>query len=1011
MRIGGSTHVGRLGEAGSGVGQMPGSAEVGTGDPGAFLDQFMLELKQPQEEQLSNSGGWVARTPITGRCAQLDGRCVFHVPTGVKGVHDSSLIHCGLWWDRVASPTNASPASVRAKEEVVALKQSTLSLEATMGSPLKELRTLLEMPFMKQGEEDGAADEEERELRSGISDWFRAGTPLANLPQLPELPPHKPEVPYYPEIRDFLEDIGLQESYREFVVELGAMKVQDLYNVEEADLERLGLKKLEIKRFLDSTAAEDDDAVFEEIERELLEAGEEEVEEQRRLAVRPDSPGSFGGSLHSADETLFAEAREVAERAEAKVDEAVIAAEERTAKLAADVAALSAEMEAVRSMSRQALEEGVPPEPEPAATTPMPSPEEMLLAAQARAAATKMENTIEQATRWSARDARRESENEMLEAEVASDMLTTEVEEFVALVDRAATSPAPVNSSARHQAVQRAARAANDAMVDLEKSVLPMAPAMPSPRTRVQTLQSAEELEVELATKELALTAKDAEIKVMQSELKEAQVVAATASERMQQRKMPSPSRGTVTDAITLNQEKGTLSGSAADALRGDAALAAAEVEQWNNLAERVIARVGVMQTEAASNLRKVMEKSDMAAAAAEELECWTELTRKAGVTEPAVVSKSVYASPSSMGTTEQNVMRAAVDAALESTDTLIESNIILRQKLQVKNSEQRQALQEVVTTASLLAQSSAAIRSMKVGPEQPAKFDDAPAAKPRAARPEAADTDVAYWKAKYEASQQEIEQNCTKVEELSSNLEKTLASAAKWQSERQAVEQKLLASQQRIAELEQSLESERNDCEDAKNEIKRWMSMRHELTAQAEAAAGAESDLASPNLFAATTAQAEAAADAVSDLASPNLLAATAAGDAICNSAVLQASERLTLRPQLTATFLRDGPLGINLTSCRDNEGVMILAVQPNSQAAVDHGTKLRAGLVLSEVAGQSMDGLSHEQVSEVISGHRARPLVLKFWASDGDEDNQEASLHTPGHMVKYLNSPSAYE
>ena len=45
----------------------------------------------------------------------------------------------------------ASPASVRAKEEVDALRQSTLTLEATMGSPLKELRTLLEMPFM-QGE-------------------------------------------------------------------------------------------------------------------------------------------------------------------------------------------------------------------------------------------------------------------------------------------------------------------------------------------------------------------------------------------------------------------------------------------------------------------------------------------------------------------------------------------------------------------------------------------------------------------------------------------------------------------------------------------------------------------------------------------------------------------------------------------------------------------------------------------------------------------------------------------
>ena len=40
----------------------------------------------------------------------------------------------------------------------------------------------------------------------------------------------------------------------------------------------------------------------------------------------------------------------------------------------------------------------------------------------------------------------------------------------------------------------------------------------------------------------------------------------------------------------------------------------------------------------------------------------------------------------------------------------LIESNIALRQKLQAERTEKREAVQEAVTTASLLAQSSAAL-------------------------------------------------------------------------------------------------------------------------------------------------------------------------------------------------------------------------------------------------------------------------------------------------------------
>jgi hypothetical protein len=796
-----------------------------------------------------------------------------------------------------------------------------------------------------------------------------------------------------------LEDIGLQASYREFVVDLGAMTVQDLYLVEETDLEKLGLKKLEMKRFLTAIAADDDDAVFEEIERELLEAGEQEVEEHQLQATRPDSPHSFGGSIQSVDEALFAEAREVAQRAEAKIDEAVIAAEERSAQLAADVAALNAEMEQMRTVSRQALEEGVPPEPQLAAATPMRTPEEVLLASQARAAAAKMEESIEEATRWSTREAQRDFDNEVLEEEAASNMLAEEVQEFVALVDRAATSPFPAPSSAKHQAVQRAAQAAHDAMVDLEEATTPVAPATPSPRTRVRTLQSAEELEVELATKEMLLTTKDAEIKVMRDQLQEAQAMAINRPEPVQQ-PLSAP-QGDVADDFALRKPR-TLNGPAADALRGDAALAAAEVEHWNHLAQRVSAKVVVMQTEAASKLRKATEKSDAAAAAARELQCWMELGRKAGLDASAVLAEGDSAvaseltqwiqlasrmSAADVSAAEHSAMKTAVDAALENTDALIESNISLRQKLHMKASEQREALQDAVTTASLLAQSSAAIRSLSAAPEQTFTLDHALGSTGKAvADPETVAADAAYWKTKYETSQMDLERVCEKVESLTASLESAIASTSEWASERERLEQDSLAFQQHIVELEQALDAERNDGAAAQLEIKRWMI----------AAAAADADIED-------------------DLDSPNFRAAIALGSQICDAAALQATETLSsmalLRPQLSVTFVREGPLGLNLTSCRDGVGVMVLAVQPSTQAAEDHATVLQTGLVISEVAGQPMDGLSYQEVTKAIADHPARPLTVKFWANGTSDENQENAASTPGHHVKYLNSPSAYE
>ena len=119
------------------------------------------------------------------------------------------------------------------------------------------------------------------------------------------------------------------------------------------------------------------------------------------------------------------------------MDEAVAVAAERSAQLAADVAALNAEMEQMRSLSRGKLSEGVPPQPAPTA----PEPD---LASQGFAAVEKLEATIEAAAQWSPtpQQVRRqqEQEEEELGAAEAEQLLGEVVGEFVALVERAASS-------------------------------------------------------------------------------------------------------------------------------------------------------------------------------------------------------------------------------------------------------------------------------------------------------------------------------------------------------------------------------------------------------------------------------------------------------------------------------------------------------------------------------------------------------------------------------------------
>ena len=86
-----------------------------------------------------------------------------------------------------------------------------------------------------------------------------------------------------------------------------------------------------------------------------------------------------------------------------------------------------------------------------------------------------------------------------------------------------------------------------------------------------------------------------------------------------------------------------------------------------------------------------------------------------------------------------------------------------------------------------------------------------------------------------------------------------------------------------------------------------------------------------------------------------------------------------------MTVDFVEPGSLSLNLTDCDRGSGVMILAVRSGGQAAKH--VELRRGLILTEVGGISLRGMSLEQVTAVISEHPQRPLRVVFsdtpWSS----------------------------
>ena len=81
-----------------------------------------------------------------------------------------------------------------------------------------------------------------------------------------------------------------------------------------------------------------------------------------------------------------------------------------------------------------------------------------------------------------------------------------------------------------------------------------------------------------------------------------------------------------------------------------------------------------------------------------------------------------------------------------------------------------------------------------------------------------------------------------------------------------------------------------------------------------------------------------------------------------------------------MSVDFTEPASLGLNLTVDANNDGVMILSIKQGSQAA--NHPELRPKMILQEVGGKSLRGMSLDQVTSVISEHQERPLRVVFSA-----------------------------
>eukprot|EP01052_Picozoa_sp_SAG31_P011444 SAG31_NODE_647_length_13211_cov_10.529362_2_plen_606_part_00 len=256
-------------------------------------------------------------------------------------------------------PMAAAPHSLRRAEQMVEaandiakLRQSTEQLEQAMGSPLTELRVLLDMPFMRgepvaspllQTATEKAQADNAMDTNGGVGHAFSEPSSLQSASVTQQ----------YPELWEFLERHALQQYHSCIVHDLGATCLDDLQGVECSDLDDMGFKKLEKLRFekakksiLEYTTAvsnltdENDspegvvDDDFAAMERSLFAAQAERKQAASLLEGTDTVAGQMSPQISQSMENAAA---------------AVARADQRSAQLRADMDALNLEIQSIKS--------------------------------------------------------------------------------------------------------------------------------------------------------------------------------------------------------------------------------------------------------------------------------------------------------------------------------------------------------------------------------------------------------------------------------------------------------------------------------------------------------------------------------------------------------------------------------------------------------------------------------------------------------------------------------------
>ena len=291
---------------------------------------------------------WSARSSSSSSFANVMQGARLTLSPATDRTGSYGLENAGSSFSAGASPF-ASDSRVDATNDLAKLRQSTHQLEQTMGSPLTELRVLLDMPFMRG--EVASPFLQTAETSSRVVEELRATE--SSSPRIP-ISMLSTERPQFPEIWEFLEKHALQHHHTSIVADLGATSLEDLQGVEDSDLDDLGFKKLEKIRFEKavrpiseyistvSDVANQDAAKdpFVEMEQSLFAAQRSRSDEASRTTSTASAAAVTGALSPGASATVD------------KAAYAVAVADKRSSQLSADVEALNAELQAMKSLTK-----------------------------------------------------------------------------------------------------------------------------------------------------------------------------------------------------------------------------------------------------------------------------------------------------------------------------------------------------------------------------------------------------------------------------------------------------------------------------------------------------------------------------------------------------------------------------------------------------------------------------------------------------------------------------------